>query len=304
MQRARVLLRADIESANWVATCASFFLATLSCQPTSPFFSGLICLPFQPMLSDFEHDGFYQDDHGSVDHFPADTDLVAPSDDKSDLVGAQHIQPMSRHLRRARPPIDFSGWQSTVGSNSTTAFSHSRSYISGSTLHSNLKSGLKSSLASFLHKAPSLDLSPRIPAAVIALLTISDLYHNPHYRELRQKYDDLAAVLTAYMEQNLAGSRASGGTTRASSATTLGKTLVSEISQGVSYIPSGSHLFKSHGSITLWCGLWHIIVGAKRFRFTAADKSRLGHPCRTCPREPEGSAHAPTLPSKICPMGL
>jgi hypothetical protein len=186
------------------------------------------------MHSDFEGN-FYRDEHGSLGHFPEDPDSVVPSDDESSLVDSQRAQPVSRHLRRARAPIDFSGLQSTVGSNSATAFSHSHSYISDSALHSNLKSGLlKSSTSSFPRKAPSLDLSPKIPPAVIALLSISDLYHNPHYRELRQKYDDLAAVLTAYMEQKLTESRAGGSTMRASVVTGLSKTLISEISQGAS----------------------------------------------------------------------
>jgi hypothetical protein len=174
------------------------------------------------MQTDFEeYDSFDQADYGSPGHFLVDKDSVVPSDDEDELVDARHV---SRHLRRSRPPIDFS--HSTVGSNSTTAFSRLRSYVSrGLTLHS----GLKPATTSFPYKAPSLDSSPKIPIAVIVSLTISDLYHNPHYLKLRQKYDNLAGVLTAYMGQNLAESRV-----------TTSNTLVSHV-KDVPYIPSGSH---------------------------------------------------------------
>jgi hypothetical protein len=242
------------------------------------------------MQSDFEEfeedDGFYQDNYASPDHFPADIDLP-PSDVEGQLVGTQPVQRL-----RKRPPVDFSARRSTVGSDfdySATSFSRP---MSGSTLHSG--PSLKHSTTSFPRKAPSLDFSPKIPPAVIASLTITDLHHNPHYRELRQKYDELAGVLTTYLGRDLAGTRVA-----------TSNTLVPDISQGTPYFSSGTHSFKSRNSITSRRGLWRVIVGAERFGFTAAGK-RLGDgpDCRNAPRERGASAHPPTTPSNNCPMGL
>ena len=139
-----------------------------------------------------EYNGFDQSDHGSLGHLRPDVDSLHPSEDESDLLD---VLPL-RSLRRSKPVVDFSGLCSTAGTtdNFLSFPSHPHLSMSGLTLHS----GLRSSTDSFPHKYPSLNFSPRIPPSVIASLTISDLHHNPHYRELRQKYDDLAGVLTAY----------------------------------------------------------------------------------------------------------
>lgn len=51
----------------------------------------------------------------------------------------------------------------------------------------------------FPHKAPYFNTS-NIPPAIIAALTITQLYHNPHYCELHQRHDDVNATLAKYME--------------------------------------------------------------------------------------------------------
>ena len=181
-----------------------------------------------------EYDGFDQSDHGSLGHLRPDVDSLLPSEDESDLLD---VLPL-RSLRRSKPVVDFSRLRSTAGT--TDDFpsfpSHPRSSMSGSTLHS----GLRSSIDSFPRKYPSLDFSPRIPPSVIASLTISDLHHNPHYCELRQKYDDLAGVLTAYLERDLGDSRVASS-----------QTLVSARTQGKSNFDSDSclHSLKSTSRI-------------------------------------------------------
>lgn len=149
---------------------------------------------------------FEQDDQESLSRFPSDTDL-APSGDDSEI----HSEPRLR----SRPPIDFRQFgHSAIGSDlnySGTAFSysHPHSYLSGSTL-TGLQPSLKSQPStSFSLKSPSINPlpTPRVPPAIIASLTIADLLHNPHYVDLRQKYDHVAGVLAAYVGQNLTESR-------------------------------------------------------------------------------------------------
>jgi hypothetical protein len=58
-------------------------------------------------------------------------------------------------------------------------FKQPSSQMSGLTLYS------KSNPFTFPPKAPlPVDPSPRLPVEVIAALTESELYYNPHYREL------------------------------------------------------------------------------------------------------------------------
>ena len=195
------------------------------------------------LFDDDEEFDLNQEDPGSlVDFSGANTQYSAPfgNNDEDTLANTQRF---SRPPLRSRPAMDFSGRQpsafgsipptnvsgrqSTVGSNfdySATLFSQPRSQASGSTLPSSLKpdhhfprSSLKpepflphSSFKPepfFPHKAPYFEApyfdASNIPPAVIAALTITQLYHNPHYRELRQRHDDVNATLAKYVERDL-----------------------------------------------------------------------------------------------------
>ena len=148
------------------------------------------------------------DDDGECEHIPVAT--------------------QSKPQLRSRPPIDFSRRPLNASSDlNYSAFSQPHSYVSGSTLHS----GIKPPAASIPLRRASLDFYPSsvIPPEVIASLTISDLHHNPHYRELRQRYDHVTAVLATYVEQRLAS---------ASHVATC-NTLVPHMPQGVPCFASG-----------------------------------------------------------------
>ena len=117
-------------------------------------------------------------------------------------------QPMSRPPLRSRPAIDFSGQHSTVLTNpSFPAPPRPPSHMSGSTLRSRLN-------PLYYHKTiPSghSDSFPTLSPEIIASLTVDELYHNPHYRKLQQKYEHLSGLLTKYAERDLAESCAATG---------------------------------------------------------------------------------------------
>ena len=73
-------------------------------------------------------------------------------------------------------------------------------------------------------------MSPRVPLAAIASLTLPDLYFNPHYCELRQQYDSLSKALLSYAEQVLSLRRATESTH------------VTSVYQGVLYFALGRAL--------------------------------------------------------------
>lgn len=179
------------------------------------------------MLSDYED---YDDEAepGSLMNFPLplnpghDTDMQFGEDE--DKLAPADMRHFSRPPLRSRPAIDFSGLQSTIGSNfglrpptttsgqstigsdfnySATVFSQPRSQVSGSTLASSLKPQPLYPLNPNPSPIEAARLASRLPPAVIAALTIAQLAHNHHHCELRQKHDDMAAVLTAYLGQNL-----------------------------------------------------------------------------------------------------
>lgn len=108
--------------------------------------------------------------------------------------------PMPRHQLRSRPPIDFPLHHPT--------YKHPSSLMSGSTQYS------RSNPFTFAPKATSsLGPSSRFPIEDIASLTESELYYNPHYRELRKDYDYNCKVLTTYLGRDLAGPHVAPSTT-------------------------------------------------------------------------------------------
>ena len=93
----------------------------------------------------------------------------------------------SRSLLRSRHPIDLyaSGPRDTS------------SHTSGSSLRPS------PNFSTLPHLASSLG-SPRPSIETIASLSISEIYHNPHYRDLRMKYDRLSDVFATYLGKDLA----------------------------------------------------------------------------------------------------
>ena len=101
----------------------------------------------------------------------------------------------SRPPLRSRPDIDFSRYSTTgrdLGSNSLAC---QTSYMSGSTLGS----GVDPSAATFSSHKPyfSTDSTPVLSSELVALLPVSQLFQNPHYRHLQQKYDNVCEILIA-----------------------------------------------------------------------------------------------------------
>jgi hypothetical protein len=140
-------------------------------------------LPHDPFLDHFSPDQSDSDARYLLPHFDEDEGTLAETD---------HLP---RPKLRSRPPINFSG-RSTPGSDfnySATAFSQSHSQRLGPTSHSSLKPSNP-----FPRKIS--DVLPRLPPAVIAALTVSELYHNPHYRELRHEYDRLSGIIEVYRD--------------------------------------------------------------------------------------------------------
>ena len=106
-----------------------------------------------------------------------------------DVVSQRKLRPPLR----SRPDIDFSRY-STTGSN--IGFyppTRQTSHMSGSTLGS----GLNPSAVPFPSYKPHFPTdSPLIvPPNVVALLSVAQLFHNPHYRLLQEKYKCICEIL-------------------------------------------------------------------------------------------------------------
>ena len=136
--------------------------------------------------------------------FENDFDLDLESLPPADL-GEEHA--MDRHmpcrpLRRSKPPIDFSGRYSTIGSdfNSSVPTSesfrhpHAPSLMSNSTLQNPSTAPLYSQkMYSFTD--PFTSGPPNIPIHIITSLSVDQLRLHPHHLQLQQKYDHLCEVL-------------------------------------------------------------------------------------------------------------
>lgn len=122
----------------------------------------------------------------------------------------------SRPPLRSRPDIDFSRYSTTGRDLGFHSLARQTSYVSGSTLGS----GVDPSGAPFSSHKPyfSTDSPPVLPSEIVALLPVSQLFQNPHYRLLQQKYDNVCEILIA---RDLAESRA-----------TQSDTVVPEMHQG------------------------------------------------------------------------
>ena len=107
-----------------------------------------------------------------------------------------------RPLLRSRPDIDFSRYSTTGSDVGFHPTSHKTSRMSGSTLGS----GLNSSATPLPSYKPhfSTDSLPALSSKVIALLSVAQLLHNPHYRLLQERYDSVCEIL---IERDLAESR-------------------------------------------------------------------------------------------------
>jgi hypothetical protein len=89
----------------------------------------------------------------------------------------------SKPQLRSRPPIDFNGQNNYIPS-----------FMSGSTLCTD---------TSFPRKTSRGDSFQRFPPSLIASLTIPELYQNPHYCDLRERYDYVTRVLATYLDRGL-----------------------------------------------------------------------------------------------------
>jgi hypothetical protein len=163
------------------------------------------CLFFFSMqgCSNFEIDEFDEDPGDSA--LGLSPEAFSPRrrrgfEENSENSGDYTDFPPLRQQLRSRPPIDFPLHHST--------FKQPSSQMSGSTLYS------RSNHFTFPPKAPlSVDPYPRLPVEVIASLTESELYYNPHYRELRQDHDYLSKVLAKYLGRDLGGPHIAPSTT-------------------------------------------------------------------------------------------
>ncbi|KAH9013043.1 hypothetical protein EDB84DRAFT_1568846 [Lactarius hengduanensis] len=148
---------------------------------------------------DFNFEAFEDSDDGDLDltslgrpsseHLPPRGDFGFDEGEMgSYTVGSQHEQ---RHQLRSR------GQHSTVGSlPPSTVASRPRSHLSGPTQYSNPPAQ---------HLYPRRiysDSYPRPSPELIATLTVTELHDNPHYCRLRQKYERLTDIITAYAERD------------------------------------------------------------------------------------------------------
>jgi hypothetical protein len=127
-------------------------------------------------------------------------------------------------LLRSRPAIDFSGRHSTIYP------SQLPSLTSGST-HSSSNHSIYPRKADFI---------PQFSPEAIASLTISELYHNPHFRKLRQQFDYVSGALAMYRDRERAESQAAKS-----------NILVPDIHQGSSHFLIPRHLLSEYPSTTL-----------------------------------------------------
>ncbi|SRR6266404_525835 len=110
---------------------------------------------------------------------------------------------MPRHTLRSRPTINFSTCNSSVSTDlslpASAAAHHTATNMSGSTRYS----GLNATEIPPPRKTASLGTGPgvsylNVPVQVIASLTVSNLYWNPHFRKLHQDYDYVSQTLSQY----------------------------------------------------------------------------------------------------------
>lgn len=115
--------------------------------------------------------------------------LLALAQMMKTLATTQQTHNCQRPLR-SRPGINFYA----------SAMQYPSSHTTGSTLHSN------PNFSMLLHKAACLALlliSPWPSIKTIASLSLSEIYHNPHYCNLCTKYDHLSDVFTMYLGKDL-----------------------------------------------------------------------------------------------------
>jgi hypothetical protein len=167
------------------------------------FFFSLICVFCSYMQSNnfYEHNGSDKHTSRSLPQKPypsLNRDLTIK--DEGDNIGLQFEDSVFEPLcvpkpqLRSRPPINFYGENSIA--------SHSPSLMLGSMLHTNT--------SAFPCKITYVD-KPLCPSpSVIASLTISKLYHNPHYCELREQYDYISRVLAKSMDSGITCTTTSG----------------------------------------------------------------------------------------------
>ncbi|KAH9077546.1 hypothetical protein EDB83DRAFT_2311286 [Lactarius deliciosus] len=134
----------------------------------------------------------------SSEHFPPHGDFGFDEDEMGGhAVGSQHRQ---RHQLRSRAEINFIGQCSIVGSlPPSTVASRPRSHLSGDS--GPMQYSNPSAQHLYLRKIYS-DSYPRPSPELIATLTVTELHNNPHYCRLRQKYEHLTNIITAYAERD------------------------------------------------------------------------------------------------------
>lgn len=117
--------------------------------------------------------------------YPSLDDMDHTGEDASDpdredaVMDTRDTLRVPRPRLKSRPPIDFYGQN------------YAPSFMSGSTLRTNT--------SAFPPKI--IDTPQRPSPSVIATLTIAELYFNPHFRELRERYDYVTGVLASYMDR-------------------------------------------------------------------------------------------------------
>jgi hypothetical protein len=152
-------------------------------------------------------------------HFFAPSDLDSTHEELGSNTFEMDTLRARRSKLRARPPIDFHEARSTA------------SEMSGSTLPPVPPT---SNASSYLGKASSVGFRPKFSPEDIASLSVLDIYHNPHYRKLRQQYDHVSGVLASYLGRDL-------------EANVTKSTLIPDIHQGTySLFAFGHTLNKTH----------------------------------------------------------
>ena len=146
-------------------------------------------------------------DHADKDTVDSNSELD-PEDSAMDALRARAPRPQLR----SRPPIDF--YRQNSVTNCTP------SLMSGSTLHTNAPAfppkiidthantltfppkNINTHANALTFPPKVIDSPPRLPPSVIASLTVAELYHNPHYCELRERYDYVTGVLASHMDRD------------------------------------------------------------------------------------------------------
>ena len=131
--------------------------------------------------------------------FDLDLESLPPVDSDEEHAAGRHMP--CRPLRRSKPPIDFSGRYSTIGSDfnssvpTSSHHSHAPSLMSNSTLQNPSTAPLYSQkMYSFTD--PFNSGPPNIPIHIITSLSVDQLRLHPHHLQLQQRYDHLCELLT------------------------------------------------------------------------------------------------------------